>query len=208
MEGYGESGSGKQARKCSEKVASVCQWALLLFGDQYIDSYLVWSLPPFIPFFLLSFFLLSPGLLHSFCFTVGFCVGTVGWKCIIFQILKDIPRMTSLAHLFQQKPVQEVSIALACGVRALGPLGSVICCVGLGLGRKMPVNVAWKGLVVVAVCLVINKKPCIFWMVHVSIKCSALLKGFICSCGIWLNTLSFLKIINIVIKICNIRELD
>ena len=57
MEGYGESGSGKQARKCSEKVASVCQWALLLFGDQYIDSYLVWSLPPFIPFF---FSFLSP----------------------------------------------------------------------------------------------------------------------------------------------------
>ena len=193
MEGDGESGSGKQARKCSVKVASVCQWALLLFRDQCVDSYLVWSLPPFVPFFfffLLPFFLLSLGLLHSFCSTVGFCVGTVGWKCIIFQILKDIPRMTSLAHLFQQKPVQEVSIALACGVRALGPLGSVICCVGLGLGRKMPVNVAWKGLVVVAVCLVINKAPGIFWMVHVSIKWSALLKVFICSCGIWLNTLS------------------
>lgn len=29
---------------------------------------------------------------------------------ILFQILKDIPRMTSLAHLLQQKVVQEVSI--------------------------------------------------------------------------------------------------
>lgn len=27
-----------------------------------------------------------------------------------FQILKDIPRMTSLAHLFQQQVVQEVSM--------------------------------------------------------------------------------------------------
>lgn len=87
-------------------------------------------------FFLLSFFLLSPGLLHSFCFTVGFCVGTVGWKCIIFQILKDIPRMTSLAHLFQQKPVQEVSIALACGVRALGPPGKCDLLCGPRFGQE------------------------------------------------------------------------
>ena len=35
-------------------------------------------------------------------------------NALFFQILKDIPRMTSLAHLFQQKPVQEVSITLAC----------------------------------------------------------------------------------------------
>lgn len=39
-------------------------------------------------------------------------LGTVGLEenYLCFQILKDIPRMTSLAHLFQQKPVQEVSI--------------------------------------------------------------------------------------------------
>lgn len=48
------------------------------------------------------------------CFDLPYpkaCNSNLEWHCSMFlQILKDIPRMTSVAHLFQQTDVQEVSI--------------------------------------------------------------------------------------------------
>jgi hypothetical protein len=77
-----------------------CGIVSIIFLFQHL-CWCCWSLYEFYVFFIL------------YLFIVWVCARD-RWlgqkKTLFFQILKDIPRMTSLAHLFQQKPVQEVSI--------------------------------------------------------------------------------------------------
>ena len=67
-------------------------------------------LQPYVEFLWLCFLLLFFFFSVFFSFFFFFQAIQLVWLIdLSLQILKDIPRMTSLAHLFQEKPVQEVS---------------------------------------------------------------------------------------------------
>lgn len=123
-----ENAESNQSTICLEHLmyCALGMMVFLIYCTPSCYSCLIWIVRAL--FFMVIIAIPRAEYVHVCCMNPSYSLNhSVLCSRLFLQILKDIPRMTSLAHLFQQTVVQEVSIASACLSRDPWPLVFSVC---------------------------------------------------------------------------------